>query len=55
VPYQESKEENFTPYWALVAPCESEEGGGCSGCLETERCFVYPQTNTCTCVPEIIQ
>lgn len=55
VPYQEAKEENLTPYWAMVAPCESADGGGCSGCLESEECYVYQATNTCTCVPRIVQ
>lgn len=48
LPHQDSSDENFTPYWTEILPCDVDEAGGCKGCVGSERCVIDNQ-NQCHC------
>lgn len=48
LPHQDNSDENFTPYWTEILPCDVDADGGCKGCVGSERCVVDTQ-NECHC------
>jgi hypothetical protein len=48
LPHQDIEDENFTPYWTEILPCNVDADGGCKGCVGTERCVV-DSANQCQC------
>lgn len=48
LPHQDAADENFTPYWTEILPCDVDEKGGCKGCVGSERCVV-DEANQCHC------
>jgi hypothetical protein len=48
LPHQELSDQNFTPYWTEILPCEVDTEGGCQGCVGSERCVV-DHNNRCEC------
>jgi hypothetical protein len=48
LPHQDLTDQNFTPYWTEVLPCDVDADGGCMGCVGSERCVV-DQNNRCEC------
>jgi hypothetical protein len=48
LPHQELEDQNFTPYWTEILPCEVDQRGGCQGCVGSERCVV-DELNRCEC------
>jgi hypothetical protein len=48
LPHQDNSDENFTPYWTEILPCDVDASGGCKGCVGSERCIV-DQANQCHC------
>jgi hypothetical protein len=48
LPHQEISDQNFTPYWTEILPCELDTAGGCQGCVGKESCVV-DHNNQCEC------
>jgi hypothetical protein len=48
LPHQDNGDENFTPYWTEILPCDVDAAGGCKGCVGSERCVVDAK-NQCSC------
>jgi WD40-like Beta Propeller Repeat len=48
LPHQEIEDQNFTPYWTEILPCNVDADGGCQGCVGSERCVV-DHDNQCQC------
>jgi hypothetical protein len=48
LPHQDLQDQNFTPYWTEILPCEKDTEGGCQGCVGKESCVV-DGNNRCEC------
>jgi len=48
LPYQDSNDSSFAPYWAVTLPCTTDPAAGCKGCTADEVCLVDNENN-CKC------
>ena len=51
LPYQQFEDGSLAPFWAEIAPCTSDPGGGCAGCVAPEECR-FDENNNCYCIFE---